>query len=121
MDSASRDANQPPPLVDHDPLESDPALLEGVRREGAGWAEERIRRASKLAGGEALEWGGLANTSPPVLRTHDRYGERIDEVEFHPAWHRLMGAGVELGLHASPWREAKPGAHVARAAAFMLL
>ena len=61
-----------------------------------------------LAGGEALEWGRLANTYPPVLRTHDRYGERIDEVEFHPAWHQLMRAGVELGLHASPWREPQP-------------
>jgi putative acyl-CoA dehydrogenase len=121
MDTTARDANQPPPLVDYDPLESDPALLDGFRREGAGWAEERIRRASKLAGGEALEWGRLANTNPPVLRTHDRYGERIDEVEFHPAWHDLMRSGVELGLHASPWIDAKRGAHVARAAAFMLL
>ncbi len=121
MEITARDANQPPPLVDYDPLESDPALLDGFRREGAGWAEERVRRASMLAGGEALEWGRLANACPPVLRTHDRYGERIDEVEFHPAWHDLMRSGVELGLHASPWREAGPGAHVARAAAFMLL
>ena len=121
MDTAARDANQPPPLVDYDPLESDPALVDGLRREGAGWAEERVRKASKLAGGEALEWGRSANAYPPVLRTHDRFGERIDEVEFHPAWHDLMRTGVELGLHASPWREQQPGAHVARAAAFMLL
>ncbi|HXJ63939.1 MAG TPA: acyl-CoA dehydrogenase family protein [Actinomycetota bacterium] len=121
MSTASPDANQPPPLVDYDPLESDPALLDGLRREGGGWAEERVRRASVMAGGEALDWGRLANTNPPVLRTHDRYGERIDEVEFHPAWHQLMRAGVELGLHGSPWREPQAGSHVARAAAFMLL
>jgi putative acyl-CoA dehydrogenase len=121
MDMASGDANQPPPLVGYDPLESDPALLDGLKREGAGWAEDRIRQAGRLAGGEALEWGRLANEYPPVLRTHDRYGERIDEVEFHPAWHQLMTAGVSLGLHASPWREPRAGAHVARAAAFVLL
>src|SRR3954468_17108592 len=121
MDTASRDANQPPPLVDYDPLASDPALEEGLRREGAAWAEDRVRKAGLLAAGEALEWGRLANSYPPVLRTHDRFGERIDEVEFHPAWHSLMTAGVELGLHASPWREPGEGAHVARAAAFMLL
>jgi len=121
VDVGAGNGNQPPPLVGYDPLESDAALLEGVRREGAAWAEERIRRAALLAGGEALEWGRLANAFPPVLRTHDRYGERIEEVEFHPAWHSLMRAGIELGLHGSPWREAVPGAHVARAAAFMVL
>jgi len=121
MDTPSRGANQPPPLAGYDPLESDPALLDGLRREGAAWAEERVREAGLLAAGEALEWGRLANMYPPVLRTHDRYGERIDEVEFHPAWHQLMDAGVGFGLHASPWREQREGAHVARAAAFVLL
>jgi putative acyl-CoA dehydrogenase len=115
------DTNQAPPLEGYDPYEQDAALLEGVRREGAAWAEDRIRAVAKLAGGDALEWGRLANASPPVLRTHDRTGDRIDEVEFHPAWHWLMRAGVEHGLHAMPWREPRPGAHVARAAAFMLL
>ena len=71
MDTASRDANQPPPLVDYDPLASDPALEDGLRREGAAWAEDRVRKAGLLAAGEALEWGRLANTYPPVLRTHD--------------------------------------------------
>jgi putative acyl-CoA dehydrogenase len=113
--------NQPPSLEGYDPLEGDVALLDGLRREGASWAEERIRAVGLQAGGEALEWGRLANTHPPVLRTHDRYGERIDEVEFHPAWHSLMKAGIEAGLHAMPWRERRPGAHVARAASFLLM
>src|SRR4051794_41849186 len=120
MDTASRDANQPPPLVDYDPLASDPALEEGLRREGAAWAEDRVRKAGVLAAGEALEWGRLANTYPPVLRTHDRFGERIDEVEFHPAWHSLMTAGGELGVPAAPWGEPGGGGHVARAAGVML-
>ncbi len=113
--------NQPPPLVGYDPFGQDAALFEGARREGADWAEDRIRTVAALAGGDALEWGRLANVNPPVLRTHDRYGNRIDEVEFHPAWHSLMRIGVEHGLHALPWREPRPGAHVARAVAFMLL
>jgi putative acyl-CoA dehydrogenase len=54
------------------------------------------------------------------LHTHDRYGHRIDEVEFHPAWHQLMDLSIGAELHALPWRHEQPGAHVARAAMFML-
>jgi putative acyl-CoA dehydrogenase len=64
-------------------------------------------------------WGRLANENKPVLRTHDRYGNRIDEVEFHPAWHQLMKLGVEHELHALPWRSEQPAAHTARAALYM--
>ena len=72
-----------------------------------------------LAGTEqAIEWGFEANANPPRLRTHDRFGNRIDEVDFHPAWHELMKVAVGHGLHALPWREPRPGAHAARAAAF---
>ena len=60
--------------------------------------------------------GRLANVNPPVLRTHDRYGNRIDEVEFHPAYHELMRTALEHGLHTAPWATPKPGGHVARAA-----
>ncbi|WP_433240505.1 isovaleryl-CoA dehydrogenase [Streptosporangium sp. CA-135522] len=112
--------NQAPPLTGHD-VSADAALLAGTVRENAGWATEELRRLGALAGSEqAAEWGRLANEHPPVLRTHDRYGHRVDEVEFHPAWHELMTVAVENGLHAAPWADARPGAHVARAAKFYL-
>ncbi len=110
--------NQVPPLTGHD-VAADPALLEAVDREGAGWAAESLHELGLLAGrAETAEAARLANEHPPVLRTHDRYGNRIDEVEFHPAWHALMDTAVSRGLHATPWAEPRPGAHVARAAKF---
>jgi putative acyl-CoA dehydrogenase len=115
-------ANQPPPLVDYNVFEADGPLVEAVRREGADWAEERIAAVGALAGGErAQELGALANENPPKLRSHDRYGHRVDEVEFHPAWHELLGMAVEHELHSSPWKEPRAGAHVARGAAFMCM
>ncbi|MEU4658953.1 acyl-CoA dehydrogenase family protein [Streptomyces sp. NPDC023723] len=108
--------NQPPPLSPYD-ASDDAALLEGLRREGAAWAEEEVRRLGRRAGSaEAQEWGELANRHEPVLRTHDRYGHRIDEVEYHPSWHRLMRVAVGAGLAGAPWADARPGAHVARTA-----
>ncbi|WP_330341477.1 DNA alkylation response protein [Streptomyces sp. NBC_00557] len=108
--------NQAPPLAPYD-ASDDPALLEGLRREGAGWAEEDIRRLGARAGSvEAQEWGELANRHEPVLRTHDRYGHRVDEVEFHPSWHHLMRTAVAEGLAGAPWADERPGAHVARTA-----
>ena len=113
--------NQPPPLAGYNVYEQDTALAEGVRREGAGWAERQLREIGALAGTEeAIAWGFDANTNPPVLHTHDRYGHRVDEVSYHPAWHHLMRTAVAHGLHAAPWREPGPGAHVARAAAFFV-
>jgi putative acyl-CoA dehydrogenase len=113
--------NQPPPLVDYDVFASDRALVDAVTREGAQWATDRLHVVGRIAGGEALAWGTQANKHTPELRAFDRYGHRVDEVEYHPAWHMLMRVGVEHGLHASPWREPKPGAHVARAAAFFVM
>ena len=110
--------NQPPPLTGYD-VAADPALLDALHREGAGWAEDEVRELGVLAGSaQAQEWGRQANENPPVLRTHDRFGHRVDEVEFHPAWHSLMTVAVGNGLHAPPWRDRRPGAHVARAAGF---
>ncbi|MGW2210880.1 DNA alkylation response protein [Streptomyces sp. NPDC001781] len=108
--------NQPPPLAPYDAAD-DAALLEGLRREGAGWAEDGVRLLGVRAGGtEAQEWGELANRHEPELRTHDRYGNRVDEVEFHPSWHHLMRTAVAEGLAGTPWAEDRPGAHVARTA-----
>jgi putative acyl-CoA dehydrogenase len=121
LDASSTRANQPPPLAGYDLYGENRPLVEAVAREGGGWADAELRAFGTLLCGEPLEWGRLANEHPPKLRTHDRFGERIDEVEFHPAWHELLRLGVEHGLHASPWRKPRPGAHVARAAAFATL
>ncbi|MFJ6845148.1 acyl-CoA dehydrogenase family protein [Streptomyces griseoluteus] len=108
--------NQPPPLAPYD-ASADAALLEGLRREGAGWAEDGVRLLGLRAGGaEAQEWGELANRYEPELRTHDRYGNRVDEVDFHPSWHHLMRTAVAEGLAGTPWAQDRPGAHVARTA-----
>ncbi|MFI7603066.1 isovaleryl-CoA dehydrogenase [Actinoplanes sp. NPDC049681] len=108
--------NQPPPLAGHD-VAADAALLEAVDREGAGWAGDELHRLGKLGGGtEPQRWAEEANRHEPRLLTHDRYGHRIDEVEFHPSWHRLMDVAVAEGLAGAPWGDPRPGAHVARAA-----
>jgi putative acyl-CoA dehydrogenase len=114
-------ANQPPPLEGYNLFRSDRALVDAVRREGAEWADAQVSRVGALLGGEPLVWGHQANAHPPVLRTHDRFGERIDEVEFHPAWHAMMRFSIGHGVHALPWRERRPGAHVARAALLFLV
>jgi putative acyl-CoA dehydrogenase len=113
-------SNQPPPLEGVDVFASNTALVEGVQREGAGWVLERASALGKLIGGEPQQqWGREANENKPVLRTHDRFGNRIDEVEFHPAWHKLMTLGVEHELHSLPWTSEEPFAHTARAALYM--
>jgi putative acyl-CoA dehydrogenase len=112
--------NQVPPLADYD-VADDPALIEALRREGAAGAAElgELHELGERAGSAATqELARLANEYPPVLRTHDSRGNRIDEVDFHPAWHELMAVAVGHGLHAAPWLSAAPGEHVARAARF---
>jgi putative acyl-CoA dehydrogenase len=109
--------NQPPPLRDYNTYQQDVALREAVAREGAAWAEPELQAFGVLTGSrELIELGFQANENKPVLYTHDNYGHRIDEVRFHPAYHRLMQISTEHGLHASHWRTPQPGAHVARAA-----
>ncbi len=109
--------NQSPPLEDYDLFSTDRALAEALEREGAGWAAPRLREfGMRMGSAEVIQWGTDANRNPPVLRTHDRFGRRIDEVEFHPAWHELMRLSVAHRLHCLPWSDPRPGAHVARAA-----
>ncbi|MFF2774740.1 acyl-CoA dehydrogenase family protein [Streptomyces sp. NPDC058052] len=123
MEAASHTVtNQAPPLVGYDVFTSDRALAEAVGRHlPAGLldgAAEELRALGRASGSEQVrEWGEQANAFPPRLRTHDRYGHRIDEVEFHPAWHRLLGKGVAAGL-TDAW--GRPGGHVRRAAAFLV-
>jgi putative acyl-CoA dehydrogenase len=113
-------ANQPPPLEGVDVFSSNVPLVEATEREGAGWVRERAAELGRFVGGEPQQlWGRQANENRPVLKTHDRYGNRIDEVEFHPAWHRLMAMGVEHELHSLPWTSERPFAHTARAALYM--
>src|SRR3954469_22396165 len=111
--------NQVPPLENRNLFLDNAPLVEALEREGGGWARERAAQAGEFWGGERQEWGGLATKTPPVLKTHDRFGRRLDEVEFHPAWHELMEAGKRFDLHGLPWNEPEPGAHVARAAMYM--
>lgn len=113
--------NQPPPLEDYNLYLQDQALREAVAREGAGWAEDDLNAFGSLTGSrEMIELGFQANENKPVLYTHNNYGHRIDEVRFHPAYHRLMQISVENGLHASHWSDPKAGAQVARAAKFYM-
>jgi putative acyl-CoA dehydrogenase len=109
--------NQVPPLAGYD-VADDPALAEAMRREGAGGESELHELGQRAGSAETQELARLANEHPPVLRTHDARGNRIDEVEFHPAWHELMATAVGHGLHATPWLDDAPGAHVGRAAKF---
>src|SRR3954462_7522193 len=114
--------NQVPPLEGVDVYSSNLPLVEAVERDGAGWIGERASGLGRFVGGEPQQsWGRLANENRPVLRTHDRWGNRIDEVEFHPAWHELMKMSVSNGVHSGPWREPREGAHVARAARMILV
>jgi putative acyl-CoA dehydrogenase len=109
--------NQPPPLEPYDAYASDLPLQEALAREGGGWAEEQVAAYGVIAGGELMALGAEANAHPPELHTYDRFGNRVDEVEFHPSYHRIMQLGVEHGVASFGWRNAKrEGAHVARAA-----
>ena len=115
-------ANQPPPLEGLNPFEQDDALRSAVLREGGAWGEARLGRFGAWLGEAAtLRLGEQANQQPPVLRSHDRYGQRIDEVGFAPAWHELLGRAVAEQVHSLPWVDPRPGAHVVRAASAFLL
>ena len=109
--------NQVPPIGHYNSFRTDRALRAAVQHEGGGWAETQLMAFGTVAGGELMDLGYTANENPPKLRSFDRYGHRIDEIEFHPAYHRVMQLGMQHGVHAFAWRHAdRPGAHVARAA-----
>ncbi|BAG18217.1 MULTISPECIES: acyl-CoA dehydrogenase family protein [Streptomyces] len=114
--------NQVPPLVGHDVFAADRALSEAVERHVAPGvlpvALEELGELGRAAGSaQVQEWGARANAHPPVLRTHDRFGHRVDEVDFHPSWHRLLGHAVSAGL-TDAW--GRPAGHVRRAAGFLV-
>jgi putative acyl-CoA dehydrogenase len=108
--------NQVPPLQEYNPASS-PVLIEALIREGGQWGLEEVTAVGALSGsGPVQRWGELADRNRPILHTHDRYGHRVDEVEYDPAYHELMRAAIAHGLHAAPWADPRPGAHVVRAA-----
>jgi putative acyl-CoA dehydrogenase len=114
--------NQAPPLVDRNLFDANAPLREAAEWAGAGAVAPRARALGEtLAGADAARWAEEAHRYPPVLRTHDRYGNRVDEVDFHPSWHRFMRLAVEHGAHAMPWAEPGPGAHTGRAVLLSLL
>ena len=120
-DPAREVLNQPEPLQPVNLFDVDLAMSEALAREGGGWGVDRAREAGAVAGGaEALEHGRRAERNLPILRTHDRFGRRVDEVELDPSWHWLLRGAVEREIHSLPWRDPPRGAHVVRAALFML-
>ncbi len=113
--------NQATPFADVNLFRCDPALREAVEREGAGWAGAALDAlGAELGRAEILDLARLANAHGPRLVSHDRMGNRIDEIEFHPAWHRLMSLLIGAGAHSTPWLDPRPGAQVARAAQYLL-
>jgi putative acyl-CoA dehydrogenase len=120
-DPAREVLNQAPPLQPINLFEVDLALQEALEREGGGWGVDRVREAGAVAGSaETREHGRRAERNEPMLRTHDRHGNRIDEVELDPSWHWLLRGAIEREIHGLPWREDRAGGHVVRAALFAL-
>jgi putative acyl-CoA dehydrogenase len=114
--------NQPPALGDHNVFATDRALAEALDREGGGWGKDRaLALGARVGSAEVQEWARLANRHTPELRTHDRFGHRVDRVDYHPAWHHLMALAVGHSVHALPWQEQRSGAHVVKAALAFLM
>jgi putative acyl-CoA dehydrogenase len=108
--------NQAPPLAPYNVFDADVPLGEALVREGGGWGIDRLRDAGELAGSEeAHEHAERCERNEPVLRTHDRYGNRIDEVELDRSWHWILRQAIEREIHSLPWRDPQPGAHLVRA------
>lgn len=121
MASTHKVENQPPMLENYNQYLQDEALIEAIVREGAEWAEQSLIRFGATTGSrEKINWGIQANTNKPTFASHNQYGQRIDEVTFHPAYHRFMRDSKAQLIHALPWLESKTGANVARAGLFYL-
>jgi len=122
VDPARAVLNQPPPLEGVDTFALDLALREALEREGGSWGVQDAHEAGAVAGSaQARAHGRRAERNEPRLQTHDRFGNRIDQVELDPSWHWLLGGAVARAIHSLPWRpHARPGSHVVRAALFML-
>ena len=112
-------ANQVPALAGRNLFDDNLPLVEALEREGGGWARERARDVGAAWGGAPIGWGFEANENPPKLKAFDRFGHRIDEVEFHRAWHDLMALAAEHELHSLPWTSMQPAAHAARTALYL--
>jgi putative acyl-CoA dehydrogenase len=122
IQTAARHAALPPARGGDNLLDGDIALLEGLRREGGAELEPACRElGERLARPESVELGFQANESPPTIVRYDRAGRRVDEIEFHPAWHTLMQLAVESGIAGGPWADSREGAHVARAVKFLMI
>ena len=114
-------ANQPPLFEGRNLFAIDPALQGALLAHGGERARAELDAwGTALGHAETYALADAANRNPPALRTHDRYGERIDDVVFHPAWHALMQRAMAVGEHCAPWQASRPGAHVARAAMYYL-
>jgi putative acyl-CoA dehydrogenase len=117
LDHTHEVQNQVPPLVDYNVFEADLALREALEREGGGWGVDRARDLGAMVGSaETQEHSRRAERNEPRLITHDRYGNRVDQVDLDPSWHWLLRVGVERELSSLPWRDPQPGAHVVRGA-----
>lgn len=113
-------SNQPPPLENYNLFAADAVLVEGLKRWNGAWAEKEISALGKESGeAETILRGRQANDFDPTLKLFDRFGHRVDEVEFHPAWHATMDQAVRHRMHSLPWVEKRAGAHVARAAGYI--
>lgn len=108
--------NQPPPVPSYNAYETDAALKEALHREGGSWGEKRLQSYGSICGNELPEIGRLANENPPEPRVYDKYGHRIDEVDFHPAYHQSMAIAKEHDLHGLTWNSDHDGAQVVRSA-----
>jgi putative acyl-CoA dehydrogenase len=114
--------NQPVPLAGHNAFATDPALREALERNGGGWGVDRVRDFGEIVvSEEALEHSRRAQRNIPILRTHDRFGNRIDEIDYDPSMHWMLRLGVEREVNSLPWRDPRAGAHVVRAGLFYLM